>query len=88
MPVLPNQPPIALFAGKGDLPRTLIHIFQKQERSFVVLAFNGQTDKNMVEDLPHIWIHYGEVGKTLAYIKENHIKEIVMAGGLSRPTLN
>lgn len=87
LPAVPNQAPIALFAGKGDLPKTLIDVFQKQERPFIVLAFNGQTDKAMVQDLPHIWIHYGEVGKALAYIKENHIKEIVMAGAISRPAI-
>lgn len=87
MPAVPNQAPIALFAGKGDLPKTLVRLFQKQDRPFVVLAFNGQTDKNMVQDLPHIWIHYGEVGKALEYIKKNHIKEIVMAGAISRPAL-
>lgn len=87
MPAVPNQAPIALFAGKGDLPKTLVRLFQKQDRPFVVLAFNGQTNKNMVQDLPHIWIHYGEVGKALEYIKKNHIKEIVMAGAISRPAL-
>jgi DUF1009 family protein len=88
LPAVPNQAPIALFAGKGDLPTTLIRVFQKQARPFVVLAFKGQTEESLVQDLPHLWIHYGEVGKTLDYVQKNHIQEIVMAGSLSRPAMN
>lgn len=85
---VPNQAPIALFAGRGDLPRTLLQIFQKQNRPFVILAFKGQTEESLVKDFSHMWIHFGEVGKTLHYLKENHIQDIVMAGGISRPPLS
>lgn len=88
LPVVPNQAPIALLAGRGDLPYTLLQIFQKQQRPFVVLAFKGQTEKNLVKDLPHIWLHFGEAGKALRYLKENHIQDIVMAGTITRPAMN
>lgn len=88
MRAVPSQAPIALFAGKGNLPKILIDVFQKQKRPFVILAFHGQTDETLVQHLPHLWMYYGEVGKALAYVKEHHIKEIVMAGGISRPSLN
>lgn len=88
MPAVPNQAPIALFAGKGDLPKTLIHVFLKQERPFVVLAFKGQTEEDLIQDFPHLWIHYGEIGKAMNYIQKNHIQEIVMAGAMSRPAMN
>jgi UDP-2,3-diacylglucosamine hydrolase len=88
LPVVLSNVPIALFAGRGDLPHTLIQIFQKQKRPFVILAFQGQTEKSLVEHLPHIWLHFGEIGKALRYMDENHIKEIVMAGAISRPVLS
>lgn len=88
MLAVPKQAPIALFAGRGNLPLTLLQIFQKQERPFVILAFKGQTAEHLVKHLPHLWIHFGEVGKALNYIKENHIREIVMAGGIFRPPLS
>ena len=81
----PKQVPIALFAGRGDLPRTLINVFQSQNRPFVVLAFKGQTEEDLVKEVPHLWLYFGEAGKALRYINENHIQEIVMAGGISRP---
>ena len=88
MHAVPNQVPIALLAGKGDLPATLLQVFEKQQRPFVVLAFSGQTEEKLVHNLPHIWINFGEVGKAIAYLKENQIKEVVMAGNMSRPAMN
>lgn len=88
MPAVPSQVPIALVAGKGDLPVTLLQVFQKQNRPFVILAFKGQTEKTLVQNLPHIWLHFGEAGKALHYVKEHKIQEIVMAGTISRPALS
>jgi DUF1009 family protein len=84
----PKHPPIALLAGRGDLPRLLIKIFQSQKRPFVVLAFHGQTEEDLVADVPHLWLSFGEVGKALRYAKENHVEEIVMAGAMTRPALS
>lgn len=83
-----NQAPIALLAGRGDLPRILINVFQSQKRHFVVLAFKGQTDEALLKDVPHLWLYFGEAGKALAYLKENKIQNIVMAGAITRPALS
>jgi len=84
----PDQIPIALFAGKGELPRLLIQTFQSQKRPFVVLAFKGQTEESLVKDISHLWIHFGEAGKVINYLKDNQIQEVVMAGGVSRPAMS
>lgn len=88
LPAVLSHVPIALFAGKGDLPRTLIQVFQQQTRPFVVCAFKGQTDEALVKGLPHVWLNLGEIGKALHYLATHHIREIVMAGGISRPTFS
>lgn len=80
-----KQVPIALLAGRGDLPLALLQVFQKQNRPFVILAFKGQTEEKLVKNLPHIWLNFGEAGKALRYLKDHNIKEIVMAGTISRP---
>ncbi len=84
----PNQKSIALFAGRGDLPRMLIQVFQSQERPFFVCAFNGQTDDQLVQGVPHAWFHFGEVSKALKALSDNNIQQIVMAGTMARPTLS
>ncbi|OJW53455.1 MAG: hypothetical protein BGO67_01785 [Alphaproteobacteria bacterium 41-28] len=86
--MLPKPTPIALFAGRGDLPRSLINVFQSQKRPFIVMAFRGQTEEKLVEGIPHIWLYFGEVGKAIRYMEENHIREIVMAGAISRPAMS
>ncbi len=83
-----NPPPIALLAGRGTLPVLLIETFQSQKRPFVVLAFTGQTDSSLVETCPHVWVGFGEIGKAHAYLKENKIQEIVMAGAMTRPKMS
>ena len=88
MPGAPSQVPIALLAGKGDLPFILLQGFQKQKRPFVVLAFKGQTEEDLVKDFPHIWLRFGEAGKALQYVKEHKIQEVVMAGTISRPAMS
>lgn len=83
----PRQLPIALLVGRGELPRVLVEVFKSQKRPFVVVAFKGQAEEEFVERLPHVWIHFGEVGKALKYFEEHHIKEIVMAGTMTRPSI-
>lgn len=83
-----NHPPIALLAGRGDLPRLLIEVFQSQQRPFVVLAFKGQADEELVRNIPHLWLSFGEVGAALHYLRENKIQELVMAGAIARPAMS
>lgn len=52
------------------------------------MAFRGQTEEKLVENIPHIWLYFGEVGKAIRYMEENHIRDIVMAGAISRPTMS
>lgn len=77
----------ALIAGRGTLPSLLIQALKAQGHPFVVIAFKDQTDPCLVADIPHLWISFGEVGKALAYLKENKVTHLVMAGGVTRPSL-
>lgn len=88
MSPLHSHSPIALFAGRGDLPRQLISVFQSQNRPFVILAFKGQTDEDLVKDSVHLWLHLGEVGRATRFLKDHKICEVVMAGTMSRPSLS
>jgi len=83
-----NYPPIALLAGRGDLPRLLVEVFQSQQRPFVVLAFKGQAEEDLVNNIPHLWLSFGEVGTALHYLQENKIQELVMAGAITRPLMS
>lgn len=77
---------IALFAGRGDLPQAIISACQEQNKPFIVIAFQGQTDPDLVKHTPHFWAHLGAVGPVIAKLKENQVTTIVMAGAISRPS--
>lgn len=77
---------IALLAGRGDLPKAIISTCRDQKIPFLVVAFQGQTDPELVEGVPHIWAHLGAVGPVLAHLKENKVTTIVMAGAINRPS--
>ena len=87
-PPAANLSPIALVAGRGILPATLVDVFRSQNRPFVILAFNDQVDPAFVSGTSHIWLSFGEIGKALNYMKMNGVKDIVMAGTMTRPRMS
>lgn len=82
----PNQPKLALMAGRGHLPRNIITQCQTMGRDLVVVAFEGQTDEELTEGVDHFWTKLGTIGHTLEELKKRHVKEIVIAGAMKRPS--
>jgi UDP-2,3-diacylglucosamine hydrolase len=84
--MLHNSPKLALIAGSGDLPRYIIQQCQIAQRNLVVVAFHGQTDPELVQNIDHFWTNLGAVGHTLSELKKRNVQEIVIAGGIKRPS--
>jgi DUF1009 family protein len=78
---------LCIVAGGGRLPRLLIDACRTSGREFFVLALRGQADPEVVEQVPHEWIRMGAAGKGFAILKEQGVKELVMAGRVRRPSL-
>ncbi len=78
---------LAIIAGRGDLPALLIHAAISQQRNFFILAVQGDTHPEIIAGHPHRWIKMSEIASTLEILQAEHITEVVMAGGLSRPSL-
>lgn len=78
---------IALIAGGGMLPRSIIADCAKRGIEVFIVGFEGQTPRELVEDSPHLWTHLGAVGQVINVLKEQGIKDLVMAGGMKRPSL-
>lgn len=79
-------PKLGILAGRGDLPAQMIETCRKQQREFVVVAFEGQTEAELVREVPHHWFPLGAVGKTIRYLKDSGAKELVLAGAIKRPS--
>lgn len=78
---------LCIVAGGGRLPRLLIDACRQSGRDFFVLALKGQADPEIVADVPHAWIRMGAAGRGFAILKEQGVTELVMAGGVRRPSL-
>ena len=80
-------PKLGIIAGSGTLPRKLVEKCRETGRDCFVLAFEGETDPAVVEGVDHLWSRLGAAGKNFARLREAGVQEIVMAGGVRRPSL-
>jgi len=78
--------PLGILAGSGALPGRLIEACAKTGRPVFVLAFTGAADPAVVEKVPHAWIRLGQAGTGLAILRARGVRELVMAGGVQRPS--
>ncbi len=78
--------PLGILAGSGALPGRLIEACAKAGRPVFVLAFAGAADPAVVDKVPHAWIGLGQAGSGLEILRRNGVRELVMAGGVRRPS--
>jgi DUF1009 family protein len=78
---------LGILAGSGELPLRLIEACRAQGRPYFVLAFEGSCDPASLTGQPHAFIRIGASGAGLKLLHDNGVEELVMAGGVRRPTL-
>lgn len=78
---------LGIVAGSGDLPRMVIDTCRQEGRNFFVLAFQGETDPETIEDTPHAWTTLGAIGHAIRVMKDEGVEELVLAGRIGRPRL-
>ena len=78
---------LGILAGRGVLPRAVINACQTQGRDVFVLAFDGQTDPELTESVPHHWSRLGAVNDIITTLKTNHVQDLIMVGSMVRPSL-
>jgi DUF1009 family protein len=78
---------LGIIAGGGGLPRRLIESCRAAGRDIFVLALAGAAEPEMVSGVPHAWCRLGAAATGLALLRENHVTELVLAGGIRRPSL-
>jgi len=76
---------LGVIAGKGDLPRKVIETCVREGRDFFVIALKGQTDKDLIKNVPHYWVKLGATEETIRTLKSESVTDIVMVGGVNRP---
>ncbi len=83
-----NLGSLAIFAGRGSLPKMLIEDCQKKGRKFLVFLLEGEVYEIDYSAFNPITVSYGEVEKFLAAIHQNEIKNLVFIGGVTKPNFS
>ncbi|HEY1505852.1 MAG TPA: UDP-2,3-diacylglucosamine diphosphatase LpxI [Stellaceae bacterium] len=78
---------LGILAGSGELPLRLIEACRSEGRPYFVVAFDGSCDPASMEGQPHRFIRLGAGGTGLRVLHENGVEELVLAGGVKRPSL-
>src|SRR5205807_6193462 len=77
---------LGILAGSGELPRRVIEACRASDRPVFVIAFEGFCDPATVAGVAHEWVRLGAAGTTLRLLRANGVEELLMAGGLRRPS--
>jgi UDP-2,3-diacylglucosamine hydrolase len=83
----PMAKPLGIVAGGGGLPRRLVEACRQAGRDVFVLALEGAAEPETVVGVAHAWCPIGAAGRGLALLRENAVQELVLAGGVRRPSL-
>lgn len=81
------NPKLAIVAGKGDLPKMIIKKCQEQGREFLIILINGEPSNVDFLGFDHSIIGFGEISKILNILKTKQVKELVFAGGVTKPSM-
>jgi UDP-2,3-diacylglucosamine hydrolase len=79
--------PLGIIAGSGGLPRRVIESCRAAGREVFVLALEGEADRHTVESEPHAWCRIGAAASALDLLRAARVKQLVLAGGVRRPSL-
>ena len=78
---------LGIIAGNGNLPAALISACKGKNIEPFIVGFEGQTDPNITQDHNHLWANLGSAGKIMTFFKSRHVKDLVLIGGIKRPSL-
>ena len=83
-----NYRKLGIIAGGGNIPQKLISECISRNIDFVVLAIEGNADKNLFDgtNIPHKWIRIGQAGTGFKYFAEQKVQDVVMIGTIRRPS--
>ena len=79
---------LGLIAGKGELPRRLLAACKASERPVSILALKGAADSVLLEEPHSRELRFGEAASGIEWLKAEGVVDIVMAGGVDRPSLS
>ncbi len=77
---------LGLIAGSGMMPVEIIRHCNAIGREIFVVGLESFATEEQLGDVPHIFARMGEAGKILKAFEVNGVHDIVLAGGIKRPS--
>ena len=77
---------LGMIAGSGMMPVEIIKHCNETGRDIFVVGIEPFAQENSLQETPHIFAKIGEAGKILDAMSKNGVREIVLAGGIKRPS--
>ena len=81
---------LGIIAGGGSIPKMLIEECLAQNQEIVVMAIEGNAEKDLLlqyKDIPHKWIRLGQAGSGFKFFKDEKVDDVVMIGTIKRPSV-
>ncbi len=85
-----NEPnaPLGLIAGSRRLPFVFAAEARRQGRRVAAVGFEGETDPALAAGVDQItWVRVGQLGKMIAALKDQGVRECVMLGQIAPSNL-
>ena len=77
---------LGMIAGSGMMPVEIINYCNKHNVEIYVVGLESFATDDQLKDAPHSFAKIGEAGKMLKTFKDNGVHNIVLAGGIKRPS--
>jgi DUF1009 family protein len=78
---------IGLIAGGGMMPVEIIRLCRARGIEVYVAGLSPWADETAFQGVEHVAARIGEVGKMMKFFKTHGVVELVLAGGIKRPSL-
>ena len=82
----PHLPKLGIIAGGGVMPCLVADAALSSGREVHIIALDGEADSG-IENYPHSWIKWGEIGRLFKTLKSQKCQDVVLIGSVSRPDM-
>jgi len=77
---------VGMIAGSGNMPVEIIKHCNEKGIEIFVVGLEPFASEEQLKDAPHCFAKIGEAGKMIKAFKSKNIKDVVLAGGIKRPS--
>jgi UDP-2,3-diacylglucosamine hydrolase len=82
-----HEGPLGIICGSGSIPPAVAAAVQRRGRRVLLFALRGFADAQAMAPFPHCWIAIGQFGRFRRLARAQGCRDIVLVGGLVRPSL-